>query len=72
MNLNMNSNILPENNTKVNIRHCILDPISVIIKLAILSNKPIGTKLLISSVFFPQQQAQQETIALIDVKANIM
>ena len=40
---------LPENNTKINIKLCILDPLSVIIKLAILSNKPVGTKLLIQN-----------------------
>ena len=43
----MNSQILPENNTKTNIKLFLLDPLSVIIKLAILSNKPIGTKILI-------------------------
>lgn len=30
-----------------NVSSCVLDPLSVIIKLAILSNKPVGTKLLI-------------------------
>jgi len=43
----MNSQILPENNTKTNIKLFLLDPLSVIIKLAILSNKPVGTKILI-------------------------
>jgi hypothetical protein len=38
---------IPENNTKTNIKLFLLDPLSVIIKLAILSNKPIGTKILI-------------------------
>lgn len=41
------SNSLPENNNKMNIRLFILDPLSVIIKLAILSNKPVGSKILI-------------------------
>jgi hypothetical protein len=41
------NNSLQENNNKINIRLFILDPLSVIIKLAILGNKPIGTKLLI-------------------------
>ena len=45
----MNTSNLPENNTKVNIKLFLLDPLSVIIKLAILSNKPIGTKLLIQN-----------------------
>jgi hypothetical protein len=45
----MNSTTLPEDNTKINIRLFLLDPLSVIIKLAILSNKPIGTKILIQN-----------------------
>lgn len=36
---------IPEDNDKINTRHYILDPLSVIIKLAILSNKPVGTKI---------------------------
>ena len=42
-------NILPENNNNINIKLFILDPLSVIIKLAIISNKPIGTKILIQN-----------------------
>jgi hypothetical protein len=34
---------------KFNMKHYILDPFSVIVKLAILSKKPIGTKILIQS-----------------------
>jgi hypothetical protein len=41
------NNSLPDNNNKINIRLFILDPLSVIIKLAILSKKPIGSKILI-------------------------
>jgi|LauGreDrversion4_2_1035121.scaffolds.fasta_scaffold106430_2 hypothetical protein len=37
------------NNKVVNLAEYILDPLSVIIKLAILSNKPVGTKLQISA-----------------------
>lgn len=43
----MSTTTLPENNPNVNIKSYVLDPLSVIIKLAILSNKPIGTKILI-------------------------
>ena len=43
----MNSTNLPENNMNINIKLFILDPLSVIIKLAILGNKEIGTKILI-------------------------
>lgn len=42
-------NILQENNNNVNIKLFILDPLSVIIKLAIISNKPVGTKILIQN-----------------------
>lgn len=38
---------LPDNNTSINVKDYIIDPLSIIIKLAILSNKPIGTKILI-------------------------
>lgn len=40
---------LPENNNKINIKLFILDPLSMIIKLAIIGNKPIGTKILIQN-----------------------
>ena len=52
----MNISNLPENNTKINIKLFLLDPLSVIIKLAILSNKSIGTKLLIQNniVYFQE------------------
>ena len=40
---------LQENNNFINIRLFILDPLSVIIKLAILSNKPVGTKIYIQN-----------------------
>lgn len=46
--MNMTNN-LPENNSKINIKLFLLDPLSVIIKLAILGNKPIGTKILIQN-----------------------
>ena len=40
---------LPENNNNINIKLFILDPLSMIIKLAIIGNKPIGTKILIQN-----------------------
>ncbi len=43
----MDNNILPDNRP-IDQHLFILDPLSVIIKLAILSNKPIGTKICIS------------------------
>ena len=44
-----NINSLPDDNNNINIKTYLLDPLSVIVKLAILSNKPIGTKLLIQN-----------------------
>lgn len=45
---------LPDNNINVNIKSYVLDPLTVIIKLAILGNKPTGTKLLIfnNTIYF--------------------
>ena len=40
------TNILPDNKT-IDLQFYILDPLSVIIKLAILSNKQVGTKICI-------------------------
>ena len=42
-------NSLQENNKFINIKLFILDPLSIIIKLAILSNKPVGTKIIIQN-----------------------
>lgn len=47
--------LLPDNKTD-NIHLFILDPLSVIIKLAILSNKPIGTKLCINNNIIYMQE----------------
>ena len=43
------NNTIGENNNNINIKSFVLDPLSVIIKLAILGNKPIGTKILIQN-----------------------
>ena len=47
---------MSENNTNDNVKLFILDPLSVIIKLAIISNKPNGTKVLIQNnvIFFQE------------------
>jgi len=45
----INPNTLPENNSALNTKLFILDPLTVIIKLAILSNKPVGTKICIQN-----------------------
>jgi hypothetical protein len=49
MNQLINPNTLPENNSSINTKLFILDPLTVIIKLAILSNKPVGTKICIQN-----------------------
>jgi hypothetical protein len=41
------SNYLPDDNQNINMRNYLLDPLSVIVKLAILAHKPIGTKICI-------------------------
>ena len=47
---------MSENNTNDNVKSFILDPLSVIIKLAIISNKPVGTKIMIqNNVIFLQE-----------------
>jgi hypothetical protein len=43
------SNHLPDDNTAINLRNYLLDPLSVIIKLAILASKPVGTKVCIQN-----------------------
>lgn len=64
-------NNLPENNTKLNIKLFLLDPLSVIIKLAILSNKPIGTKLLIqSNIIYFQEPGMFQSIVRIFYNTN--
>ena len=52
----MNSATIPDNDINTNYKLYLLDPLSVIIKLAILGNKPIGTKLLIQNnvVYFQE------------------
>jgi hypothetical protein len=40
---------IPDNPQNINIKLFVLDPLTVIIKLAILGNKPVGTKIIIQS-----------------------
>jgi hypothetical protein len=63
----MNTSNLPENNNKINIKLFLLDPLSVIIKLAILSNKPVGTKLLIQNnvIYFQEPGIFQSFVRMI-------
>jgi len=68
--MNASSN-LPENNTKINIKLFLLDPLSVIIKLAILGNKPIGTKILIqNNVIYFQEPGIFQSITRMFYNSN--
>jgi hypothetical protein len=65
------TNHLPENNTKINIKLFLLDPLSVIIKLAILGNKPIGTKILIqNNVIYFQEPGIFQSITRMFYNSN--
>ena len=65
-----NINVLPDNKT-VNLHLFILDPLSVIIKLAILSNKPIGTKICIDkNIIFLQEPGPFQAFCRILFKSN--
>ena len=68
----MNSiNTIPDDNTKINIKLFLLDPLSVIVKLAILSNKPIGTKLLINNnVIYFQEPGPFQVACRMFYKSN--
>lgn len=68
----MNSTIsIPDDNLNINVRTCILDPLSVIVKLAILSNKPIGTKLLIqNNIIYFQEPGPFQSITRMMYKSN--
>jgi len=68
----MNSVItIPDDNTNKNIKTFILDPLSVIVKLAILSNKPVGTKLLIqNNVIYFQEPGPFQSLCRMVYKSN--
>lgn len=67
----MNSTNLPENNNNINLKLFLLDPLSVIIKLAILSNKPVGTKILIkNNVIYFQEPGIFQSITRIFYNTN--
>lgn len=62
---------LPENNETVNLKLFLLDPLTVIIKLAILSNKPVGTKLLIkNNIIYLQEPGLFQGICRIIYNSN--
>jgi hypothetical protein len=62
---------ISDDNTKIIIKSYILDPLSVIIKLAILSNKPIGTKILIqNNVIYLQEPGPFQSICRMIYNTN--
>jgi len=65
------NNQLPDINNNINIKSFVLDPLSVIIKLAILGNKPIGTKILIqNNVVYLQEPGPFQAFCRIFYKSN--
>ena len=62
---------LPDNNQNINIKSYLLDPLSVIIKLAILSNKPVGTKILIkNNILYFQEPGMFQSLCRIIYQTN--
>lgn len=63
--------IPPNDKDNINIRSYVLDPLSVIIKLAILANKPVGTKILIqNNVIYFQEPGSFQSFCRIIYHAN--
>ena len=62
---------LPDNNTQINLKIFLLDPLSVIIKLAIIGNKPVGTKILISkNIIYFQEPGPFQALCRMFFKTN--
>jgi hypothetical protein len=60
-----------DNNNNINTKIFVLDPLSVIVKLAILSNKPVGTKLLIkNNVIYFQEPGPFQSLCRMIYKSN--
>uniref|UniRef100_A0A6C0IIW4 Uncharacterized protein n=1 Tax=viral metagenome TaxID=1070528 RepID=A0A6C0IIW4_9ZZZZ len=62
---------LPDNNTQINLKTFVLDPLSVIIKLAIIGNKPVGTKILIiNNIIYLQEPGPFQALCRVFFKTN--
>ena len=62
---------LPDNNSQLNLKTFLLDPLSVIIKLAIIGNKPVGTKILISkNIIYFQEPGPFQALCRVFFKTN--
>lgn len=65
------SETLPDNNTQLNLKTFVLDPLSVIIKLAIIGNKPLGTKILITkNIIYLQEPGPFQALCRVFFKTN--
>jgi hypothetical protein len=63
--------LINDDNPKVNMRSYILDPLSVIVKLAILNSKPIGTKILIqNNIIYFQEPGPFQSLCRMLYKTN--
>ena len=64
-------NEIPDNSKNINYKLFVLDPLSIIIKLAILSNKPVGTKFRVQdNVMYIQEPGYLQSICRIYYNAN--
>lgn len=62
---------IPDNNQNINTMSFVLDPLSTIIKLAIISNKPVGTKISIQdNVIYFQEPGMFQGICRYLLKTN--
>ena len=62
---------IPDDNANNDIKLYLLDPLSVIIKLAILGNKPNGTKIMISNnIIYYQEPGPFQALCRILYKSN--
>ena len=67
----MISESLPDNNTQINLKTFVLDPLSVIIKLAVIGNKPVGTKILITkNIIYFQEPGPFQALCRVFFKTN--
>ena len=65
------SESLPDNNTQINLKTFVLDPLSVIIKLAVIGNKPVGTKILITkNIIYIQEPGPFQALCRVFFKTN--
>lgn len=69
--MNAIPNHIPDDNLNINIRGLILDPLSVIIKLAILGNKPVGSKIMIQdNIMYIQEPGIFQSITRMIYSSN--